>query len=288
MGLWNWLTNSSPLISNQEALLARLAAGELALWAVLLGAVVLLRIGSRVGWRLRRKWLAAHIQALKEGRVVPSNVIRDGQMASLEVCTAGGLRRGTSEVRAVARRHIALLQPEDVEGKCFPMGAPMQVTVAGETAAFRFQSSIVDRRYVAGELMLYVQRPPWVERVQRRAFFRVAVHLPTSVTLLGSSLNECQVLRGVIDNLSGGGFRILLPAVPPLGARLLIRLPIDPLGEAAFEARVLRCVSSRRAAPLCVRAQCEFVRLSEEARENILRYCFSVEREWMKRRREER
>lgn len=288
MGLWNWLTNSSPLISNQEALLARLAAGELALWAVLLGAVLLLRIGFRIGWRLRRKWLAAHLQALEEGRVVPSNVIRDGQVASLEICTASGPRRGTSQVRAVTRRHIALLQPGDVERKCLPIGAPMQVTVAGETAAFRFQSSIVDRRYVAGELMLYVQRPPWVERVQQRAFFRVAVHLPTSVTLLGSSLNECQVLRGVIDNLSGGGFRILLPAEPPPGARLLVRLPIEMLGEAALEARVLRCVSPRRAAPSCVRAQCEFVRLSEEARENILRYCFSVEREWMRRRRKER
>lgn len=229
--------------------------------------------GLAVGVVLRRRMRGG---ALAACRPVPADRVREGMPAILEAPRDGGMRRSAGMVRAVHRRYFALAV--DTETAPVAIGSPLFVTVADDSAAYRFAAAVTDRRVVDGVPTLYVRRPVWVERVQRRAFHRVPVHLPTAVLLRPAEGREPAVHRAVVQDLSAGGVRLAVPVAAPIGTRLRVRLPVEGLGEPGFEARVQRCDATPAGARFAYVLGCEFVCIAEETREAVLRHCFDVER----------
>lgn len=263
-------------------LLPNLSGGDGALTRIFpivsfaVAAAILVALAA--GKRLYRRWSVGKLRTFSGGELVAPNVVAEGMSATLETPTATGMGCFRSVVRSVERRWIALAAPDDAESG-IGVGAPVSVRVLGETAVYLFHSAVVDRRCVNGVSTLYVEKPIQVEKVQRRAHFRVAVHLPAVLNVIQAGTEASAPLRGDIDNLSGGGFRMALPAAVPEGSVVRVRLPVVTLLGYSFEARVIHCSEARDFGPMRYRARCEFIHLPEETRNLIVSYCFDVQRE---------
>lgn len=299
----NWYVLGEMLFpSGQPEAKSRLYGIEMLTVWLMLAAFFGLAAAYLWGRRLHREWVAKRLRSAAEAQHTSPSAIHEGMPAHLEVITREGLRQGTAIVRAVHHRVIALSMPTDPQGNTIEIGTPLMVGLVGETAAYRFQTSVQDRRIVGGVPTLFVPCPPWIERVQRRAFFRVPVHLPTVVSPLATSAEneetgvETPVYRAVIEDLSGGGIRLKMTQPLTSGTRLRIRLPLyiyeedsavsNSLETVTFEARVLLCRFPSGAAQSSptqpVRLHCEFLYISEEARNLIIRYCETVQRRTMR------
>lgn len=246
--------------------------------------LVLLVVMMAVARGLMREWRLQQMQARAAAELMPADSLRAGLPAIVEAPTGGGLLRGRLTIQAVERKLVTLALPMDADEPdmadvgAVAAGTPVCVTVAGDTAAFRFHASVQDRAVVAGVRTLYVSRPAWVEKIQRREHFRIPVALPAAVSTVEADSRDSRLMRGVVEDLSGGGCRVALPEAQPDGSWLRIRLSDDGLGDCSLEARVVRCEPTRRFGPLRCAAQCEFVYLTEETQNRIVLYCFDAER----------
>lgn len=212
---------------------------------------------------------------------VSSDVVTEGMSVEVAAPTASGMRSAASVISVVQRRWIALTAPPP-DDLGLTAGAPLEVRIRGESSLYRFHTTVRDRRAVRGVATLYVERPAQMERVQRRSHFRVDVRLAGVLSDLRPAAVTAAPLRGVVESLSGGGFRIALPAELPAGAPVRLRVSDEPLAGFAFEARVIRCDRIGLLGPLRYRTTCEFTHLPEETRNLIVAYCFEVQRAAMR------
>lgn len=285
MDIGHWITDINPAAGpDGGAALARLAATEAALIGVLLAAGLALYAAFHAGRRAHRRWVAARLRSFAEAHVLSGDAIRAGMRAIVEVSGPNGVRRLRAEIGSAPPKTIGIGLREG-DGTVIPVGAPIRVTVLDHSSALRFQTIVQDRRLVGQVPTVFVPRPEWVEKVQRRSFFRVPVQLATAVTWRGEEAGSDRLVSGVIDDLSAGGFRLALPMAVEPGTRITVRLPIVALTGATFEARILRCATDGRpTTPLPFRAHCEFLWISEETRSLLVGYCFDVQREWLRTR----
>jgi c-di-GMP-binding flagellar brake protein YcgR len=234
-----------------------------------------------IALRLCREWVGARSTGFPDVEWVGSDVVEEGMSVSIEAPTTAGLRSGPAIIRAVQKRWLALAEPDSAD-LALGVGAPLQVQIQGASALYRFHTFVRDRRLVHGVPTLYVERPPKVEKVQRRNHFRVKVRLAAAVSDLRPGFDSTQPIRGTVECLSGGGFRIGLPIDLPAGTPLRLRVPQEPLAGRSFEAHVIRCEYASRLGTHRFRASCEFTHLAEEMRNLIVSYCFEVQREAMR------
>jgi c-di-GMP-binding flagellar brake protein YcgR len=244
-----------------------------------LGVAATIFLVILIGGRVYRQWDTARLRefaAQRDAELVSPNQFLEGAPAAIQVPSGTGLWSGSSVVRAIEKRWITLTAPSE-DSERLVVSMPVAVTIQGESALFRFQSRIADRKVVDGVPTLVVAKPVWMEKVQRREYFRIGVHLPTALTLRGAENGES--VRGTIDNLSAGGFRIAVNEKLQDGAVFRVRIPAEALSGYTFDARVIRCTAARDFGPLRYRAHCEFLHLTEDNRSLIVSYCFDVQRE---------
>jgi c-di-GMP-binding flagellar brake protein YcgR len=212
---------------------------------------------------------------------VAPDVVKEGMSVRIDAPAATGMRSGPSVVRAIHKRWLALAALES-DGLSLGVGAPLEVQIHTGPALYRFHTSVRDRRIVQGVPTLYVERPPRIEKVQRRSHFRVDLRLAAALSDLRPDSDPAEPIRGVVDSLSGGGFRICLPTELPAGTPVRLRVSDEPLAGHALEARVIRCDRGGFLSGPRFRACCEFVHLSEETRNLIVAHCFEIQREAMR------
>jgi c-di-GMP-binding flagellar brake protein YcgR len=284
MPVWfNGLTGlSAPLPSGSDTVLDRLAQGERWLWAFLFLAALLM-IGLRAATGMRSRLAAARLRAYAAANVCSPDALGAGMTATLEISAPDGIQSLKGQIQAIDRKWIALSVP--AKGECLPIavGAPMKVTVIGDTAVYRFHAGLHDRQHDGHSLTLYVARPRWVEKIQRRQFFRIAVQLPVVISPADHPGGNITLHRGTIENLSGGGFSVSVSVPLAAGTTIRLRFPADTFSGLSFEARVVRCAPpARRSVPRTWYAQCEFIHLPEETRNLIVNYCFEMQRQHRK------
>jgi c-di-GMP-binding flagellar brake protein YcgR len=220
-----------------------------------------------------------HLRANRARRLyargaVETSVLAPGQRCRIE----GGGPNGAAAVgvvSGVARRSVTLRI--DCPQTAPPRGAPIVVTVVGPSAAYRFLSSVADAQSADGAVVLHLNRPPWVEKIQRRAYFRAPIEAPTSVTARTPNDPDGVTLACTITDLSAGGIRLVSPKPLEIGTALVLRAPTAEDALTRFEARVRTCE------PICAAGDrwalgCEFERTDEDTRQRVLAYCFDLER----------
>lgn len=263
-----------------------LSYAERMIWLCLLLAVLFLFLVSTLK-AYQQRVVAERLKALEEAHVITSLALQEGMPATLEIQQAGEPRRITAFLRAIERKVIALSLEADTEPALLRIGTPVRITVAGDSAAFRFHSCVLDRRMVGEIPTLYLERPHWMEKLQRREFYRVPVQLPTSVIAIGSSLQDPVSHRGMILDLSVGGVRLALSKEYAPGTTLRLRLPIEEMESVGLEARVVACQPWQTDGPFPCLAHCEFLYMPEETRFLLMHSCFDLERRWLHARHQE-
>jgi c-di-GMP-binding flagellar brake protein YcgR len=263
-----------------------LSSAERMIWLCLLSAVLFLFLVSYLK-AYQRRVVAERLKALEEAHVTTSRALQEGMPATLEVQQGGAPHRFRAILRAIERKVITLSLEADTEPALLRIGTPVRITVAGVSAAYRFHSCVRDRRRVGEIPMLCLERPHWVEKVQRREFYRVPVHIPTSVTAIGDSTQEPVSHRGMILDLSVGGARLAISREYAPGMRLRLRLPMAEMESIGLEARVVACRPWQTDGPFPCLAHCEFLFMPEETRSLLMRSCFDLERRWLHARHQE-
>lgn len=231
--------------------------------------------------KLSHRWAGARPVGFPDVEWVASDVVEEGMSVEIEAPTAMGMRRASSVIRAAQKRWFALSAPEPEE-MGFSVGAPLEVRVRGESALYRFHATVRDRRTVQGVATLYVERPARIEKVQRRDYFRIDVRLAALLSDLRPAADPNEPIRGTIESLSGGGFRITMPPELPAGTPVRLRVADGPLAGFAFDARVVRCDRVGHFGAPRYRASCEFEYIADETRNLIVSYCYDIQREAMR------
>ncbi len=272
-----WLSSGSAVSSHLAD-----EAGRLALLAVIIAVLIMIALlmAGRIYWR----WKSTRLTAPSESEIVSPDLLTEGSPCSLQMPAGSGLWSGDSLIRAIERKWIALAAPSN-ESAPLAVGIPLCVTVPSAAALFRFYATVVDKRIVEGVPTIFVAKPEWVEKIQRREHFRVAANLPSILSLIDPGADAGKSMRGTIADLSAGGFRMAVPEPLRDGAIVRVRLPVEALAGYSFEARVVRCVAAHDFGPHRYRTQCQFLHLTEDTRNLIVAYCFEAQREI---RREER
>jgi c-di-GMP-binding flagellar brake protein YcgR len=284
----HWMLKLWGLSADRLNPFTHLSSAERMIWFCLLAAVLFLFFVSYLK-AYRRRAVAERLQALEEAHVTTSQALQEGMSATLEVLQGGESRRIRAFLRAIEHKMIALTLEGDAETTLLRIGTPVRITVAGVSAAYRFHACVQDRRKVEAIPTIYLAKPQWIEKVQRREFYRVPVQLPTSVIAISDSLHDRISHRGMIIDLSAGGARLAISRECAPGTLLRLRLPMEEMESIGLEARVIACQPWQTDGAFPCLAHCEFLYMPDETRTLLMRCCFDLERRWLHaRRREER
>jgi c-di-GMP-binding flagellar brake protein YcgR len=154
-------------------------------------------------------------------------------------------------------------------------------------AFYSFQTSIA-RKSANGALSIL--KPRQVTRIQRRDYYRLSLHSPTTYRLVYSSANlRLGAHAARIVNLSGGGAMIATNHPVGIGANVLIRIPVDKQGGLMdVESEALDCRTAEEGLSRAYIVRLKFhgpPSLTKEERDGIISYIFEQQRIMLKTRR---
>jgi len=241
------------------------------------GTIALAMAGVIVGLLLARRCTAPEPseQGSDDVTIVGCDRLQPGARVTIEAFGLDAVRSFPANLVAVERCHLRFTVP--ASALPMPRGVPVTIISVDHSALLRGHSFLVDHGVRGGAVTVCLRRPAWLERVQRRQYFRVPLEVPTMVSPVPARAAHPAPYRGLITELSASGLRVASPAPFCAGQVLRLRVPVPALGEPAVDSRVLRCtVSEHRGYPFS--AACEFLYLSEETREGIVQFCFDAQR----------
>lgn len=276
------------LLANQNELSALMPwaitdTGRVNLNIFLFGGLLLLLVFWMYGDLWRRQWVAARLNAYAREQIVQSSRgLRTGLRAMAEFPDATGARIVESTLSEVNKRWVRLTPNTPDQAGFVTPGSPVRVTLVDESAAYCFFAIVKDRRLKGEDIIL--SRPAWLERLQRREYFRIPLHMPALITSLQGKNDGNKMIRAEIENLSGGGFRVISSRHFEENSCLRVRLNDDVMGGASYEARVLRCIEEGEGVSARYHLQCEFLYITEDTRNMILRFCFDMQKEMLRKR----
>lgn len=265
-GLIADMLSSDPHLS--EAAYVRLVLAESACYAALAVFAVIACMGF---WRSRSK---SRLREQLERHCVPASRLQPGMHGCAEWMTAEALGPVPARLVWVGRRYVEM---EIESSHAFHPGTPVRVSLRDRGALLSFTTQVADRRRNGGN-RLFIRRPQWLERIQRRHAFRVPIATPATVWFATSSGGPSRTLACLLTDLSASGACLACPEPIAPQARLRVTVPISESSEAVLDARAVRTSIMPREDGLDHQVACEFVHLPETAHEALVRYCFHLER----------
>jgi c-di-GMP-binding flagellar brake protein YcgR len=274
----DWIPEMADVSHTAELALQRLEQATLWLGLALVVSAAVWMIAKAIAQARATRGTLCNV----ESEVVSPDVLQEGWQATVQIPAPSGFLCLPARVGVMSRRWMAL----DLHGSAPPTtlkaGTPAIVMVTGETAAFRFHTGLRQGRQSNTEGALLVERPQWLEKIQRRAYFRVPVALPAVLSLPDGE--TFHVYQGTLSDLSAGGFRMAIAIPLEAGLHVRLRVADEALSGFSFDARVI-CVN---ASPFgkggrCA-VQCEFLYVTEELRDRLVAYCFDLQRAARKER----
>jgi c-di-GMP-binding flagellar brake protein YcgR len=206
--------------------------------------------------------------------LISPKAVEPGTHVTIEMATGEGNRTGRGRMLAVTGRYVEI----EIDPQLLParIGTPLQVTLTSSAAAYRFHTCVIDHRVVDGNPLLVVIRPPWLERVQRRRFFRTPCEMPSLYAPTPAEDGELPAYRCMIYDLSAAGMCLGSPIPMEVGRRMRVRVPMPGKAELPVEMTVVRQTGAREMS-LPHTLHCEYLRLPEETRDALAKRCFEIE-----------
>jgi c-di-GMP-binding flagellar brake protein YcgR len=219
-----------------------------------------------------RAWLAERLRCFSESGMSSPDVLMPGMPVRVEVPVEGNMAtlHGVLDSAVLDRVELSLQEPP----LPVPVPTPVLITAVGTSAAYRFQQTTLHCESRGGVWHITVPMPRWVERVQRRDFYRVALGVPASLSVCGDTRSD--TFSAEVEDLSVGGVSLLVREPVAVGTPVRIRMVVGDLGTVALDARVVAVEESVRDRQ---RLRCQFLYVSEETRQALMQYCVLLQRE---------
>src|SRR5262249_29050874 len=256
-----------------EEAFARLFDAEKMLFLGLFAAIAALYVAFRSGHRLFQIRVADSLRSSGPVEIVKPDTLTQDMPIRLEL---PGSNTGRAISASIVSQHNGLIEldcPGNGAAPALRPGTPIHAVVSVESALLCFETRIKDIRPGAGGFTIFITLPPSLFRLQRREYFRVPVSLPAVVSVCGNSALNDLLLRGKLEDLSGGGFRVALPARLERGDCVQVVFQDSGLRRVAFKALVLSGNFSNRTDTLPFVAQCEFTDIDDCTRNEVINYC---------------
>jgi c-di-GMP-binding flagellar brake protein YcgR len=207
------------------------------------------------------------------GRRGPDVPYRENDLVQIEVPGFGAPKIYKSRIERLEMEALVLQAPLDRNGQAVHLdrGSEVGLLIEHGKRAFSAKAEVIGGDF--DNVPLLVVKHPVLREVSRRHWFRVEVDLAMIV-------NEQVIARA--KNLSGGGLFAEFPDGSPIamGQAVDVELGLPGKGPLRLKARVVlvRSLGAGR-----IGAGFEFQAITPTAREQIVRYVFEVEREWLKK-----
>lgn len=171
----------------------------------------------------------------------------------------------------------------------FHPGISFKITYnAPDGSPCSFYSMVI--RFETGTVPLLVLSKPKkteIQRLQRREFLRVPVHVTLSVASIDKSTRETARLQGMTVNVSGGGLAFVIHATAPIQVNdwvgVEFEIPRDT-GSDQVSAKLLvlrlSLTDGQKNSKIC---SGKFLEIREEDRQKIIRYTFMKQIEMRKK-----
>jgi c-di-GMP-binding flagellar brake protein YcgR len=287
------------------------------IWSMLGGGAALSLAGL---WRSgERFWHWRQARQLYGGEtVLAADLLSSGQEVRVTPHTGSGVSAATSHglpasVTLVGKRTVTLYVETGAGGALVArepipdwvkLGMTVSVAFTGVQCLFRFDSRVLDASGTRAACTLTLARPHWLERIQRRQHFRVALSLPATfeqaegyytASFGGSPLAPPH--HGTLIDLSVGGLcaRLECGSSPQQIAQLLerfapdtilrVRLPIPALSGSPVLIRVRDCRRVVVSGGLGVVIACMFLVMPAWEQELVASKVFEVQRAQLRSRR---
>lgn len=251
----------------------------------LFGGLILAWLLSRLINFTLRKIAFNRVCKSIQGQVVSASSLHTGFPVKIHVLSNHNEPAINGVMEWLDRKWIRI-QTEYVPKSRLKVGLPLEITVVGDTFIYRFNALLRDESQSEYATVLSVRKPDWMERVQRRYYFRIDLDLPAIVNRINSSSESMHPIRCIIRDLSGGGVRILSREMLGIQEQVRIRFPIEIMNGASFEARVVKCEEGDKNHEFPFRVHCEFLYISDDIRNNIINYCFNVQKKMLMKKHE--
>jgi len=254
-------------------------------WVILILCLVLTWFLNRLALSTVRRLFTRRAYKSIQGQLVPASFLHSGFPVKIHILS----HQNEPEIHGVMEwldRRWIRIQTEYVPRSRLKAGLPLEITVVGDTFIYRFNTLLGDENQSENATVLSVRKPDWMERVQRRSYFRIPLNIPAVVNRINTSMERMYPIRCKINDLSGGGIRISSKEGLEIGMQVRIHFPVEIMNGASFEARVLKCDEADNNAEFPFRVHCEFLYISEDTRNNIINYCFCVQKKMLMQKHE--
>lgn len=203
-------------------------------------------------------------------------------------------------LEVIDNQHFQIATPiEGYKILLLPVGERFEATFYNGPKIYICQVRITDRYKVRNQYVTDIETVTSLKKFQRREYFRLEYtrdmeyHLPENGEEVDSKTKETQVIeeiprifdKGILLDISGGGCRFTSREKIASGEKLLIRIPLE--GEEKKILTVIGKVLSSRLLESHGRSheqRVEFVEISTETREEIIKFVFEQERKNRKNR----
>ena len=147
---------------------------------------------------------------------------------------------------------------------------------------YTFEAEVVDRKITEPVPMMWVKPISQIEKVERRAFFRMDCELPVRYYVMdGDDGEEKPFIKCCTRDISGGGICVVTGTFHEKGTNIKGYLKLER--EIAFTGTVVRANQIREKGKILYKTGIVFRQIENRDRERIIGYVFETKRKNQKR-----
>ncbi|AST59011.1 type IV pilus assembly [Thermoanaerobacterium thermosaccharolyticum] len=202
--------------------------------------------------------------------------IKPGQ--KIEISIGKSNNKYTSKIDDISADGTLLIEAPMHNGHFVPVriGAKLNITFFNKNGIYTFDGIVINR-FLGNISFIQLKRITDIEKLQRRQFFR----LEKIMEFKYKKFDDSEIMeKGVIKDISGGGFRAKVKKKLEVGTEIICFLNLDDeFEEIAQKCKVIRCNFFEDGYEIAV----QYADIEDRLREKIISFIFKEQRK-LKRR----
>lgn len=177
-----------------------------------------------------------------------------------------------SRVEEVTPASLTIAMPFDKGRPIFlSPGSPVYGKIITDAAPYLFTSRYLDKKMVPIPVWI-IAFPAELIKIQQREFVRIDTKLSVIVNSVDST-DETEPVKLLVNDISGGGIRVVSPQAYPLHTRLSLTLDIPGQGLFEAEGEIVRIEQPQQERDIFW-IGIKFLGVRERERNKIIKYVF--------------
>jgi len=208
--------------------------------------------------------------------------LKAGEKIELLVDSMGKPGKYFSKIESIVNKNTFIITRPfgEEEYTYLSLGEVIKIVYFREDGAYYFDAKVIERIKSESSVSAIVTSLSDLYKLQRRNYFRLSIMVPIKIAFM-DNLNRIVKHFDTID-ISGGGARISSSTKFNAGMDIEVCAKIDGIEDSIIKGKIVRCTVSNKEDGL-YETGIEFIDISVEARQAIIKYIFTRQRVLLKR-----